>query len=252
MLFFIFLKGNMNYISNNNIKEVKKLDIISFIKKYKYYFIGIVFIFTISALLLFQNTSKTKIVKIEKPLIKEKNDVKISNKNKIKVDVKGAVNSPGVYELDDNSRVIDAINISGGLREDADISLINLSKKLKDEMVIIIYTNYEIMEYNESKIKTEYVYVEVDNCPDKINDACINEYAESTNDSTNNNSKSLLVNINTASINELTKLTGIGESKANSIIEYRTDKKFEKIEDIKNITGIGDSLYEKIKNDITV
>ena len=219
---------------------------VSFIKKYKYYILIIIFLLLIP-IFLSLNTSNVKAKKSVNNIVKE---TKEEVKDKIKVDVKGAVNLPGVYELDSDSRVIDAINLAGGLREDADISLINLSKKLNDEMVIIIYTSYEIYEYNLSKVKTEYVYIEVNNCPDKINDACIKEYDESSSNESSN--KSLLVNINTASIDELTKLSGIGESKAKSIIEYRNKNKFESIEDIKNITGIGDSLYEKIKDSITI
>ena len=213
------------------------------LKKYLLYIFIVIFILVLILIGLLTN-NKNDTIKEVKPIIKETKKVTKKENNKIKVDIKGAVNSPGVYELDDNSRVIDAINVAGGLTEDADISLINLSKKLTDEMVIIIYTTYEIYEYNESNVKTEYVYVEVNNCPDSINDACIKDYE--------NNESNKLININTASIDELTKLTGIGEAKAKTIIEYRKDNKFNSIEDIKNITGIGDSLFEKIKNDITV
>jgi len=155
-----------------------------------------------------------------------------------------------VYELEENSRVIDALNKAGGVLDTADTSLINLSKKIKDEMTIIIYTKDEIVAYNEGKIKTEYVYIEVNNCPDQVNNACINEYTPSTENS-NAETKSL-ININSASIDELQNLSGIGESKATSIIEYRNTTKFNVIEDIKNVKGIGDSLFEKIKDSITI
>lgn len=169
---------------------------------------------------------------------------------KIKVEIKGAINNPGVYELEDNSRVVDLINVAGGLTENADTSLINLSKKLTDEMVVIIYTREEIENYNNSKIKTEYVYIEVPSCPDKVNDACIEEYQEETN---NNEETNKLININTASINELTTLSGIGESKAKLIIEYREQNgNFKEINEIINVKGIGESLLEKIKDSITI
>lgn len=169
---------------------------------------------------------------------------------KIKVEIKGAINNPGVYELEDDSRVVDLINISGGLIENADTSLINLSRKLTDEMVVIIYTREEIENYNNSKIKTEYVYIEVPSCPDKVNDACIEEYQEETNDSEEANK---LININTASINELTTLSGIGESKAKTIIEYREQNgNFKEINEITNVKGIGEALLEKIKDSITI
>lgn len=196
------------------------------------------------------------------------------NENKIKIEIKGAVNSPGVYELDSNSRVIDAINISGGLLENASTNIINLSKILEDQMVIIIYTNEEINNYlntqNKEIIKTkiEYVYLEKECiCPDKINEACIKDevYAsvdtlkkEDTiedvkeNEVKQENNSNNYININTSSLEELKNIDGIGEAKAKSIIEYRNIKKFEKIEDIKNVTGIGESIFEKIKDKITV
>lgn len=182
---------------------------------------------------------------IEKPIQEER-----PNNSKIKIEIKGAINNPGVYELDQNSRVIDAIDASGGLREDANTSLINLSKKLSDEMVIIIYTNEEIENYETSKIKTEYVYIEVESCPDKINDACIKEYQGENNEQNEQNNG--LINLNTASLDELTSLPGIGEAKAESIIEYRNKQSFNSIEDIQHISGIGISLFEKIKDHITV
>lgn len=169
---------------------------------------------------------------------------------KIKVEIKGAINNPGVYELEDNSRVVDLINVAGGLTENADTSLINLSKKLTDEMVVIIYTREEIENYNNSKIKTEYVYIEVPSCPDKVNEVCIEEYQEEIN---NNEETNKLININTASINELTTLSGIGESKAKLIIEYREQNgNFKEINEITNVKGIGESLLEKIKDSITI
>ena len=214
--------------------------ILDYTKKYSIYIvISLLVIITILTTLFFTKTEPV-LASNNKTIIPKKEKVT----NTIKVEIKGAVNNPGVYELEDSSRVIDAINISGGLREDANTNLINLSKKLKDEMVIIIYTNEEIINYNESKIKTEYVYIEVENCPDKINDACIKEY--------NDTSQNKLVNLNTASLEEITSLPGIGESKAKTIIEYREKQKFNSIEDIQNIKGIGASLFEKIKENITV
>lgn len=174
---------------------------------------------------------------------------------KIRVDIKGYVNNPGVYELNENSRIIDVINLSGGLREEANTNLINLSKKIKDEMVIIIYSNEEIENYKQSKIKTEYVYeteyvyIEVDSCPDKVNQACISNYEENNNDSSSTNK----ININSASVSELTKLSGVGESKAQAIIDYRNNNgKFKDINELSKVTGIGNSIFEKIKDNITI
>ena len=123
-------------------------------------------------------------------------------------------------------RVNDAIQAAGGLTEDAEKSKINLATKLKDEMKIHIY---KIGETNKDSS---------------------NESSNDNNKSDGNNSK--LININTASKEELCKLTGIGENKAKLIIEYREKKKFTKIEDITKVSGIGKKTFEKIKNDITV
>ena len=171
--------------------------------------------------------------------------------NKIKVDVKGNVLNPGVIELDEGSRVIDAINLAGGLLENSNTELINLSMKLKDEMTIIIYTNKEINDYKKNLNQKEIEYIEVLKCPDKINDACINKASNKEN-----SKKEVLdskVSINTASISELTKITGIGDAKAKDIVSYREENgPYSSIDDIKKVSGIGDALFEKIKDNITI
>lgn len=173
----------------------------------------------------------------ENPEQKEEN----SNTQKVVVDIKGMITSPGVYEVDSTSRVNDVINIAGGLIEGADTSLINLAKIVEDEMIIIIYSKEEILE----KYKEE---VCICDCPEITNDACIESNTKSEDIET-----SEIVNINTASKDELMTITGIGESKADSIIKYREENgKFSSIEDIKNVSGIGEYLFEKIKDYITV
>lgn len=156
--------------------------------------------------------------------------------NTVIVDIKGMVVNPGVYEVPSSFRVNDVIETAGGLLDGADTSKINLAKVVSDEMTIIIYSNEEIIE----KYKNE---VCVCDCPDISNDACISY----------NNEDDTLVNINTADIDELMEIKGIGRSKAKAIIEYR-DKmgNFNSIDDIKNVDGIGDSLFEKIKMYIKV
>ena len=162
---------------------------------------------------------------------------KDSKYNKIYVDIKGMVTVPGVYEVDDTYRVNDVINLAGGLIEGADTSTINLAKIVYDEMTIIIYSNEEIRE----KYKEE---VCVCDCSYIVNDACINS---------DNSAQNKLININTASIEELMNIPGIGEAKAREIINYReVNGKFNSIEDIMNVPGIGEALFEKIKAYITV
>lgn len=169
---------------------------------------------------------------------------KVENNESIKVEIKGAVTNPGVYEISNSSRVIDVINMSGGLLENANTKFINLSKKITDEMVIKIYTNEEIEE--SSKVEVIYEYIEKEcECPIISNDSCINE-EEKVEDKK-------IININTSLKEELMNIPGIGEGKANSIIEYRMKNgNFKTIEDILNVSGIGDSVFEKIKEYITV
>lgn len=134
------------------------------------------------------------------------------------VHVSGCVINPGVYKLSSDSRINDAIKLAGGLCENNDISSINLSEKVYDEMKIHVY------EIGEEVISIE-------------------------NETINSTGK---INLNTASKEELLTLTGIGEKKAEEIIEYRNQNKFESIDDLKNISGIGDKTFEKLKDNISV
>lgn len=177
----------------------------------------------------------------EKIIYKDKivyKDKKIET-SKISVDIKGYVKNPGVYTLNDGSRVIDLINVSGGLKKNANTRLINLSKILKDEDNIVIYSNDEIKKtYQKEIIKITSPCI----CEEIKNDGCIKD--------TNDNN---LININTATKEELMNLEGIGEAKANAIIEYRNNTgSFEKIEDIINVNGISETIYNNIKKNITV
>ena len=162
----------------------------------------------------------------------------------IKVDIKGMVENSGVYEVDSNSRVIDVIE-KAVLKDNANTDYLNLSKKLKDGDVIIIYSN----DYIESLKKENIVYIELPcECPDNINTACIKDEIVNEEISKNNNT---LVSINKATKEELMTLPGIGESKAISIIKYREDNNgFKELEEIMNVSGIGESAYEKIKERI--
>lgn len=162
-----------------------------------------------------------------------------SEDKKIIVDIKGMVASPGVYEVNSTARVNDVITMAGGLIEGADTTLINLAKIVADEMTIIIYSKEEVTE----KLKDEICVCE---CPLITNDACINNSSSSVNEGA-------LININTATKEELMTISGIGEAKADDIIKYReSNGNFKSIDEIKNVSGIGDSLFEKIKDYITV
>ena len=185
------------------------------------------------------------------------NDQNIESKvsNDIKVNIKGAVVNPGVYSFSSGERVIDAIEKSGGLLETADTSVINLSKNLFDEMVIVIYTYDEVQSMKGNNILIQYVEREC-NCPELTNDACLisGDINNADNNLKDNNVNSYnKVSINTATVEQLQTLSGIGESKAKAIIKYREEHgNFTKIEDIMNVSGIGEKVFEKIKDNLTV
>lgn len=179
------------------------------------------------------------------PKRKETKDTK-DEVTRIKVDIKGSVVSPDVYEVDSNSRVIDIINIAGGVTEDADTDSINLSKKVSDEDVIIIYSREEL-ENNKKSYEEKIDYCTTDN-----NSACATNVV-TFDDNNKEDTDSTIININTATVEDFMKLSGIGEAKAKSIIEYRNSiGSFSKVEDIKNVTGIGDSIFDKIKDYLTL
>ena len=190
--------------------------IIKFILKYK---IQIVFIciFIISGISIYiQDNERKASFSVNSSNISKNDD-------RIGVYISGEVKNTGVYYLKKDSRITDLINICGGLTEEADVSKINPAQKLNDSDKIII-------PKKEENLNTESI--------------------EDTNESDINVQEK--ININTATKDELTSLNGIGEATANKIINYRNKNKFKEIEDIMNVSGIGKSLFEKIKDYITV
>lgn len=168
----------------------------------------------------------------------------IATSEEFYVDIKGAVKKPGVYLVKKGSIINDVIKLAGGLKSNAYTQNINLSQATHDEMVIYIFTKAEIKKTTtpiqlDTTCKTEVI--EVNNC--------ITTTTKVTQD---NNENSTLININTATLEQLTTLSGVGESKAKAIISYREETPFTSIEDLKNVSGIGDSLYATIKDNITV
>lgn len=143
-----------------------------------------------------------------------------------KVYISGEINEPGVYQIKDGDRLEDLINEAGGLTDKASDKTLNLAQRLDDQMKIYI-----------PNINEENSLENIDpNQPANIGAS----------------NKSELININTASKEELMSLPNIGDKRADAIIEYRSANKFEKIEDIKNVTGIGDKFYEALKDLITI
>ena len=223
-----------------------------YIDKYKIIIILIFLTLLLGASILYTILRPNKKENIIEPIIEEvKEEVK---EEKIKVDIKGSVNKPNVYEMNNGDRVIDVINKAGGLKEEANTEYINLSKKIIDEMIIIIYSNDQVEKFKEEE--KEIIYIEYECvCPDNINDTCITkEDTVNTNglkEESSSEEKDNLISINKGTLEEFMTLSGIGESKAKAIIEYReTNGEFKKIEDIMNVSGIGEAAYSKIKDNI--
>ena len=143
----------------------------------------------------------------------------------IMVHISGQVYQPGIYKLVTGDRVIDVVNLAGGLTKDADIDRINLAKKIVDEEKIYIPKVGENLDSGN---------VEGDMANVDINGA-------------SENSNSNKININTCTKEELMSLPGIGDVLSDRIIEYRKTTKFNTIEDIKNVSGIGEAKFNDIK-----
>ncbi len=160
------------------------------------------------------------------------------NDEVIIVHITGAVRNWGIIELPTNSRIADAIEKAGGLTEESDISNVNLAYILEDGMKVRIPSINDIVEDG----KQEENYISKEN-------------GENVVDFSKNNSKSVndVVNINTATQTELETLPGIGTSTALKIVNYRNENgKFESIEDIKNVSGIGEAKFNNIKRLICI
>lgn len=182
---------------------------------------------------------------------KKTNNLEIEEPIKyITIDIKGEVKSPGVYKIEEGKRVVDAINASGGLTKKAVTKYINLSKVLKDEDVIIINNISELEKIEDKKNIEEIKINNKSNISVKENDVITNDKSDIVKESDSN--KNTIVNINTCTLDELLSINGIGESKAKSIIEYRENVGlFTSKEDIMKVSGVGESLYDKIKDYIT-
>ena len=190
-------------------------------------------------------TNNAIVIEKEEPKIEEEKEEKCN------IDIKGAVKKPGVYMINCDNNINDAIILAGGLENNADTSKINLAKKVTNEMVIIIYTKEEVK--NSNIVDTVVKVVEKECvCPNIQNDGCINEKITDTITNNNNQNNQGLININSATKEQLLKIPGIGEAKAKAIINYREKNgDFKTIEDIQNVEGIGSKLYEEIKIYIT-
>lgn len=186
-------------------------------------------------------------LQVEESLQENSEEAKETNKENeenIVVHISGAVEQEGIVELKVNSRVADAIEKAGGLKDDANTNDINLAYVLEDGMKIYIPNKQETEE--KQTITKESGVIEENTAQETTQ-----KTSQTTVNKTNSNTKK--VNINTALQTELETLPGIGPSIATKIITYRKENgEFKTIEDIKEVSGIGESKFNNIKDLITV
>ena len=162
-----------------------------------------------------------EIAVVETTVLAEKTEVSTTQETVIFVDIKGAVKNPGVYQMKVGDRVKDALDAAGGLTAEADSQKVNLAKRLEDQMVIVV-----------SKVGEEAEEI-------------------SAGETSQEAAKEGKVNINTATVEELKMLKGVGEKKAEAIIEYRKKNgSFQTKEDLMKVRGIGKKLFESFQERI--
>ena len=157
---------------------------------------------------------KTQVLADKKSASKE--EIKSAEKT-IVVDVQGAVNKPGVYHLKERTIVLDALQMAGGTKNDADLKQINQAKRLKDQMQIYVPNKTEKRSTGSGSAEKE------------------------------------AVNINTATVDDFKKVTGVGPKKAEKIIAFREQHgDFKDLNDLKKVSGFGEKTIEKLKDQLTV
>ena len=160
----------------------------------------------------------------EKEVKKEEEKEESPGQDLITVDVKGAVKSPGIYDLPVGSRVHDAVQKAGGLTEEADSKSLNFAQKVSDEALVYV--------------------------PSKGEEATSQQTASGT---TPSSSKEKKINLNKASLEELKQVKGLGGKRAQDIIDHReANGKFKSVDELKKVSGIGAKTIEKLKDYVTV
>lgn len=151
-------------------------------------------------------------------------------KQTVKVDVKGAVKRPGLYEMNNEERLEDAVRKAGGFLSEQAVSLVNLAQRLEDGMVIYIPNNpnEQIPAINN------------------VGSVPANEAAKKRQKGTQGGK----VSLNSASQSELEQLSGVGPKKAEQIIAYREEHPFQSIEELKDLSGIGSKRFEQLKDQV--
>ena len=183
--------------------------------KYK---IGILIVILVGAAVLHIKSSNANTIKLDKA-DKVKTKEVAEHKEEFYIDISGAVNSPGVYKVEKKTRVFELIEKAGGLKEGANLDAINQAEFVQDGQKLVI--------------------------PSKID-------SDSGRSTAGKSEKGGLININLADKPKLTELPGVGDAIAQRIIDYRKGHRFTKIEDLKQVKGIGEATFEKLKGMITV
>lgn len=181
--------------------------------------------------LLIETSSTTEVTVDTKKEQEQANNE--SKSTKIYVDISGAVKQPGVYQLPEGSRLFDLLKQAGGLTEDAAIQTVNQAMIIQDQQKIIILTQAQAQSIDTENIN-------------------INGHLEEKSDE-KSSKEAGKININQADLTQLQQLSGIGEKKAQAIIDYRNENgSFKTIEDLAKVTGIGEKTVEKLRDSITI
>ncbi|MFD0845585.1 helix-hairpin-helix domain-containing protein [Streptococcus saliviloxodontae] len=209
-------------------------DMIEKLKPYKYYAVLLLILIGISTCLVLKLTEPKEVTSFPEVAQSQLSSVSSSSsasssepvsEKTIFVDIKGAVAKEGVYELPSGSRLTDLVKKAGGLTADAERRSINLAQKLNDEDAIIVAKQGEqIISDQQSPL------------------ASPSESDESSK-----------INLNKATLADLQTISGIGAKRAQDILDFRESRGgFKSVEDLKNVSGIGDKTLEKLKDEVTV
>ena len=173
-----------------------------------------------------ESNLQSEVTAVPKDSTDEKDDKnqkeEVVEQDLITVDVKGAVKTPGIYDLPVGSRINDAVQKAGGLTDNADSKSINLAQKISDEALVYVPTKGE-------------------------------DTSQATQSNTSNSKENKKVNLNKASLEELKQVKGLGAKRAQDIIDHRdSNGKFKSVDELKKVSGIGTKTIEKLKEYVTV
>lgn len=220
---------------------IDKGQIIEKVKEHLKVVIGVVLIVIVGIFLLVKETQQSEPINSlgefnESNVLSTKESITQSTQEKVSfVDLKGAVKKPGMYEITGNMRVQEVIDLAGGFLKEADVNRVNLSQILEDQMVVYIPKVGEKVEELDQVVGQE------------------EGGGKATGNVKNEKSEEGKVNINTADVTELQQLNGIGQKKAEAIVQYREENgSFQKLEDLTQVKGVGEKTFDSLRESITI